>query len=76
MCQMGLKTDSGLPIGKSLGISTTHFRFAKVLHRRLGSCHCESHAPISEVNYSETAKYPLGLAKAMLNAAQASSLDP
>ena len=76
LCQMGLVTDSGLPIGKSLGISTTHFSFARSLHRRFGTCRCKAHASISEVNFTETAKYPTVLARAMLNAVQVTSRDP
>lgn len=76
LCQMGVVTDSGLPVGKSLGIATTHFSFAGSLHRRFGTCRCEAHASISEINFTETAKYPAILAKAMLNAVQIASRDP
>ena len=76
LCQMGVITDSGLPVGKSLGIATTHFSFARSLHRRFGTCRCEAHASISEINFTETAKYPAVLAKAMLNAVQVESRDP
>ena len=76
LCQMGVITDSGLPVGKSLGIATTHFSFARSLHRRFGTCRCEAHASISEINFTETAKYPAVLAKAMLNAVQVASRDP
>ena len=76
LCQMGVMTDSGLPVGKSLGIATTHFSFARSLHRRFGTCRCEAHASISEINFTETAKYPATLAKAMLNAVQIASRDP
>ena len=68
LCQMGLTSKGGKPIGKSLCFVSTHFPFVKHLRKCFGFCFCEEHASFSEVNHSETAFYPQCLAKALVRA--------
>ena len=76
LCQTGLQNKDDMPIGKSLGFSTSHFPFAKVLHDRFGYCRCKEHASISETDFAATARYNEALAKAILQGARAAMRDP
>ena len=76
LCQCGVRTSHGKPIGKSLCFSASHFPFCRALHSRFGFCSCEEHAPMSEINYSSAARYPEKLARGILTAVKAAMRDP
>ena len=69
LCAAGQKSKSGLPVGKSLRFACTHEEFASELSARFGSCTCEKHAPMLDVNYHETGNYNSTLAAGILAAA-------
>ena len=69
LCATGQKSKSGLPVGKSLRFACTHEEFASELSARFGSCTCERHAPMLDVNYHETGNYNSTLAAGILAAA-------
>ena len=76
LCQCGVATSSGKPIGKSLCFAASHFTFCRALHSRFGFCCCGEHASISEINYASTARYPEKLARGILSAVKAAMRDP
>ena len=49
LCQTGCKADNGLPVGKCL-IFEVRFLVCNVLTKRFGSCVCEEHAGVMDVN--------------------------
>ena len=75
LCQCGVRTSHGKPIGKSLCFSASHFTFCRALHSKFGFCSCEEHASMSEIN-SSTARYPEKLARGILSAVKAAMRDP
>ena len=76
LCKTGMQNEKGEPIGKSLWFASSHFQFAKVLRDRFGFCECSSHASLSDVNFSATAKYNEKLARGILAGVRASTWDP
>ena len=76
LCQVGLETSGGKPIGKSLGFAATHYSFCRFLHSRFGFCSCGEHASMYEINYASTASYPERLARGILGAVKAAMRDP
>ena len=75
LCQAQYKSKSGKPIGKVLQFRSTHESFCRSLERRFGTCTCKSHAPMSEVSWTDTGYYNRTLARALINAVKAAMKD-
>ena len=54
LCQAQYKSKTGKPIGKVLQFRSTHEGFGRSLGKRFGTCNCKSHAPLSEVSWTDT----------------------
>ena len=76
LCQTGLMSDSGLPIGKVLIFCSASAGFCNLLTKRFGWCECTQHAGMNEVNWTKTGAYNKELAKAILAAVRAGRKDP
>ena len=68
LCNTGVKTNGGIPVGKTLKFLSNSQKFANNLHSKLSTCTCEKHAQIGEINYTETAFYNRKLARYVLTA--------
>ena len=71
LCQTGCKADNGLPVGKCLIFRSSFSGFCNVLTKRFGSCTCEKHAGVMDVNWVRTGSYTKELAKGILAAVRA-----
>jgi hypothetical protein len=71
LCQTGCKPDNGLPVGKCLIFRSSFSSFCNVLTKRFGSCTCEKHASVTDVNWVRTGSYTKELAKGILAAVRA-----
>ena len=70
LCATGAKAKNGQSIGKVLGITSNSKQFVMTLSKAFGRCTCvDSHASMSEVDWSETAFYNNCMAKVMIRAA-------
>ena len=76
LCQTGLMSDSGLPIGKVLIFCSASAGFCNLLTKKFGWCECTQHAGMNEVNWTKTGAYNKELAKAILAAVRAGRKDP
>ena len=76
LCQTGLMSDSGLPIGKVLIFCSASAGFCNLLTKKFGWCECAKHAGMNEVNWTKTGAYNKELAKAILAAVRAGRKDP
>ena len=69
LCSTGLRSRSGRPVGKKLGFTSSSKPFVMTLNRLFGSCNCISeHASMSDVDWSETARYNEMLARGIVKA--------
>ena len=65
-CDLGVEGQSG----KKLGFTSSSEPFAMTLNKLFGSCKCTSeHASMSDVDWSETARYNEMLARGIVKAA-------
>ena len=71
LCQTGCKADNGLPVGKCLIFRSSFSGFCNVLTKRFGSCTCEKHAGVMDVNWVRTGSFIKELAKGILAAVRA-----
>ena len=71
LCQTGMVSDSGLPIGKVLIFCSASAGFCNLLTKKFGWCECQQHAGMNEVNWTKTGAYNKELAKAILAAVRA-----
>eukprot|EP00435_Cladocopium_sp_Y103_P009694 s2767_g2.t1 len=71
LCQTNWKADNGLPVGKCLMFRRSFSGFCTVLTKRFGSCNCEKHASVTDVNWVKTGSYTKEFAKGILAAARA-----
>ena len=76
LCQTGLMSDFGLPIGKVLIFCSASAGFCNLLTKKFGWCECAKHARMNEVNWTKTGAYNKELAKAILAAVRAGRKDP
>ena len=70
LCATGFRAASGKPVGKSLGVYLQLSPFVMIMNEHFRQCKCLSqHAPMNEVNWSETARYNTTLARGIVKAA-------
>eukprot|EP00435_Cladocopium_sp_Y103_P030605 s3930_g7.t1 len=76
LCQTGMVSESGLPIGKVLIFCSASAGFCNLLTKKFGWCECNQHAAMNEVNWTRTGSYNKELAKAILAAVRAGRKNP
>ena len=70
LCATGFRTASGKVVGKSLGFTSNSQPFVMIMNQHFWQCKCLSqHAPMNEVNWSETARYNTTLAGGIVKTA-------
>ena len=76
LCQTGMVSPSGMPVGKVLIFCSASAGFCNLLTKKFGWCECEKHAGMNEVNWTQTGVYNKELAKAILAAVRAGRKGP
>lgn len=68
LCQTGLRSAEGLPVGKVLVFRCNLDGFTTYLTKKFGSCKCATHANLMQVKWPDTGFYTKELAKGLLAA--------
>ena len=66
LCQTGLQTSNGYPVGKCLMFCSPSAGFCNTLTRKFGLCQCRQHGGFSETDWTQTGFYTKELAKGIL----------
>ena len=66
LCQTGLQTSNGYPVGKCLMFCSPSAGFCNTLTRKFGLCQCRQHGGFSETDWTQTGYYTKELAKGIL----------
>ena len=69
LCQTGVRSRSGLPVGKQLRFMSSEPMFARRLHMMFGTCGCVKHAPFGDTDWPSTWYYNQKLARGIIKAA-------